>query len=180
MILIDDRDGSKDLLDMPILEGHCSPTRIEFPVGDNGKDVPCGDAMVTGHGPNGTTLRVGVELKSVDDLLSSISVGRLGGTQIPRMVKAFDIVVVLSFGVYRCGPFNHLQVFKWNRKLKRNTWATYEVGGKAVPYSYLEGFMMTAMFKTMLESGKPLFFKHVYDIAEAAAWLRLISILFGR
>lgn len=171
MILIDDRDGSRDLADMPVLENHHVMGRIETEIG--GKVVPVGDVLLTGHGPNGSTLRIGVELKSIHDLLSSISTGRLGGTQIPRMLKAFDVAVILFYGVYRCGPFNHLQVRRW--KNRKQTWVTYKVGGRPVPFSFLEGWMLTASLLPTVGGGTPLIIKHVYDINEAAVWLRVLD-----
>lgn len=171
MILIDRREGSKILLDMPALEGHCEPTLLDFEV--DGKMVACGDVMLTGHGPQGSTLRVGVEVKKMSDLLTSISSGRLGGTQIPRMVKVFDAIFVLYHGVYRVGPSNHLQVQRW--KNNRPQWESFRIGRNPVPWSYLEGFILTAQLKTMLDAGKPLIFKHVYDEHEAACWLRTLD-----
>ncbi len=171
MILIDERDGSSDLFDMPALEGHYSPARLDFEV--DGKMVPCGDAMLTGHGPQGGTISVGVECKKLPDLLSSIANGRLGGTQIPRMLKVFDVIFVLYYGVYRIGPDNHLQVQRF--KHGRKQWQSYRIGRRPVPWSYLEGFILSAQLKAVLDAGKPLIFKHVYDEHEAACWLRVLD-----
>ena len=171
MILIDERDGSSDLFDMPALEGHYTPARLDFEI--DGKMVPCGDAMLTGHGPGGSTLTIGVECKKLPDLLSSISNGRLGGTQIPRMLKVFDVIFVLYYGVYRVGPSNHLQVQRF--KHGRKQWQSYRIGKRPVPWSFLEGFILSAQLKAVLDSGKPVIFKHVYDEHEAACWLRVLD-----
>ena len=176
MILIDERDGSRDLLDMPALEGYAESARLDFEV--DGKMVPCGDAMLTGHGPGGSTLTIGVECKKLPDLLSSISTGRLGGTQIPRMLKVFDVIFVLYYGVYRVGPDNMLQVRRFKRDRNGNVkkvWESYRIGKRPVPWSYLEGFILSAQLKAVLDAGRPLIFKHVFDEHEAACWLRVLD-----
>jgi len=126
--------------------------------------VPCGDAMLTGHGPGGSTITVGVEVKSLSDLLSSIATGRLGATQIPRMLRAFDYAFLLYYGGYRPGPSNNqLQI----RRGKQ--WKQFRIGRRPVPYSYLEGFLITAQMFT------PLRVIHVHDVFEVACWLRVLD-----
>lgn len=165
MILIDNRAGSRDLADMPILEGFCDLVQLDFDV--DGKQVPCGDVMLTGNGPTGT-ISVGVELKQLSDALSSISTGRLGATQIPRMLRVFDVVFILTYGNYRVGPNNYLQV------RRGHSWQQYKLGRRPVPWSYFEGFLLSAQIQASLLS-KPLFHKHVYDINEAAHWIRVLD-----
>lgn len=167
--MVDQRDGSRDLMD------HLDPdesalTLLNFEI--DGKEVACGDAMLIGNGPRGTSLSIGVELKQMSDLLSSISTGRLGGTQIPRMLKIYDALFILTYGEYRTGPSNHLQVRKWKRG--KPSWQNFRIGRQPVPISYLDGFMLTAQLKATLEC-KPLFHKHVHDIREAAVWLQVLN-----
>lgn len=168
MILIDDRDGSSKLLDLPVLEGYAQATRLDFEV--DGRVVPCGDVMMSGHGPDNSTITIGVEVKSIDDLLTSISNGRLGGTQIPRMCKAlnrgrpaYDRLFLLYYGQYRPGPGHALQVRRHGK------WKTFRVGSRAVPWSYLEGFLISAQMLT------PFKVIHVYDEHEAGCWLRTMA-----
>lgn len=168
MILVDDRAGSKDLLDIACMEGHCESARLDFDVDGSGKLVACGDAMLVGNGPGGSSITIGVELKSLSDVLTSISTGRLGGTQIPRMLKVYDCVFLLIFGQYRPGPSNHLQV------RKGKLWKNFRIGRHPVPWSYLEGFFLTAQMIATFAS-KPLFVKNVYDLREAATWLTVLD-----
>lgn len=171
MILIDYRSGSADLLDF-IDPALCTKTDLSFDVDGSGKPVPCGDAMLTGNGPNNSVLTVGVELKSVSDALQSISVGRLGGTQIPRMLKIYDVIFLLIFGVCRPGPDNYLQV-RYSKGGKTR-WKKYNIGRRPVPWSYFEGFLLTAQLQATL-CKKPLFVKQVENLHEAAIWLTILD-----
>jgi ERCC4-type nuclease len=164
MILIDSRDGSRDLADMPCMDGHCQLTSLDFEV--DGKIVPCGDAMLTGNGPGDSIISIGVEVKSLSDLLTSITTGRIGGTQMPRMIKCgvYDYYFLLYYGLHRSGPDNNLQV-----RNRKKQWKQFKFGRRPVPYSYLEGFLLTAQFLS------PFMVKQVYDFNDAAIWLRLLD-----
>jgi ERCC4-type nuclease len=152
MVLVDDRSGSKDLTDMPALKDRCALTRLDS-----------ADVMLTGCGPGGSAITVGVELKSLSDLLSSISTGRLAATQIPAMLKSYDYSFLLYYGVHRPGPNNFLQV------RRGKLWTNYRIGRQPVPYSYLEGFLLTAQMLA------PLRVKQVYDFGDAAKWLAVLD-----
>lgn len=166
MVLIDYRDGSKELADFACMEGRHAVVDLSFEV--DGKEVPCGDVMLTGHGPENSSLSIGVEVKSVYDILSSVSTGRLGGTQIPRMLKVYDCVWLLIYGSCRPGPSNYLQM------RKGKSWKNYHIGKRPVPWSYLEGFILTAQL-TATFSRKPLFVKWAFDMREAAIWLTILD-----
>lgn len=167
VILVDFRDGSRELLDL-IDPSRCDKADLSFDVDGSGRLVPCGDAMVIGNGPANSTISVGVELKSIHDALSSISTGRLGGTQIPRMLKVYDVIFLLIFGICRPGPDNFLQV----RKGKE--WKKFRLGRRPVPWSYFEGFLLTAQIQATMCS-KPVFVKQVYNLYEASVWLTILD-----
>jgi len=137
---------------MPALDGRCQLVTLDS-----------ADVMLTGCGPDSSVITVGVEVKSLSDLLSSISTGRLGATQIPRMLAAYDYSFLLYYGVHRSGPDNNLQV------RRGKLWKQYKLGRRPVPYSYLEGFLLTAQMLT------PLRVKQVYDLNEAATWLAVMD-----
>lgn len=153
MILIDDRDGSRPLADLPPLDGYCELTRLDW-----------GDACLSGHGPDGSTISVGVEVKSIHDLLSSISTGRLGGTQIPRMLDTYDHSFLLYYGIYRPDPITNLLQVR-----RGKSWKRFRIGRRDVPYSYLEGFLLT------VEMFTPVRVRHLYDVHEVACWLRVMD-----
>jgi len=152
MILLDSRDGSRGLADLPVLDGYCELTRLEW-----------GDAMLTGHGPGGSTISVGVEVKSITDLIQSIGNGRLGATQIPGMLRTYDHNFLLYYGEHRPGPGNVLQI------RRGHSWRTHKVGPRAVPWAYLQGWLLTASMLT------PLRIVHVQDEHEVGCWLRTLD-----
>ena len=152
MIIIDDRAGSKGLADFPPMEGRHVLGRLDF-----------GDAMLTGHGPESSTITIGVEVKSVSDLLSSVATGRLAGHQIPGLLKGYDHAVLDVHGECRPGINNMLQVRRGPK------WSTYRIGSKPVPWSYIEGFLLTAQMFS------PLRIKWCYDLYEVAVWLAVFD-----
>ena len=93
MIWIDNRKGSKELLSkIPLPATKKQLKRMEF-----------GDVAFTGNGPNGPCL-VGIERKTVGDLLKSIDSGRLSGHQLPGLLNSFDKVYILVEGIWRTDP----------------------------------------------------------------------------
>lgn len=120
-----------------------------------------GDACLVGNGPDGPML-VGIEVKSITDLVSSISTGRLQGTQVPLMLKSYDVCWLLYYGKYRAGPGGGLDI-RYGK-----TWRRHKIGNREVPYGYVE-----AMLLDLAAVGFKI--KHVHDIHEAAAW---IGVLF--
>lgn len=148
-LYVDDRAGSSDLI--PYLVPDVEPCRMEF-----------GDAMVIGNGPAGLTT-VGVEVKSISDLMQSANTGRLAGHQLPGLLATYDVSWLLGFGPYRPGPGGVLQVS--TGKGGRVHWKSFRLGSRLVPYGYLESFLFDVQ-----STGCRV--KHVYDAEEAAIWLR--------
>lgn len=157
MILIDSRAGSRELLECPDLVGRCESATLEF-----------GDAALSGHGPGGGSISIGVEMKKVSDLLSSISTGRLGGHQIPGLLRSYDVTWLAIYGTVRVGPNNLLQVRRGPK------WSNFKLGRRPVPWSYLEGALISYQLLATM-AGKPLFVKWLYDIDEIAAWLVVLD-----
>lgn len=156
MIIVDTSDGSKDLLDCPDLYDVATPGRLDS-----------ADAMLTGHGPGGSTITVGVELKKVADLVSSVSTGRLGGVdgQIPKMLRTYDYSWLLIYGDYYVDEITNVMQIQ-----KRGRWRNFRLGRqRALPWSYIEGFLMTLQFQTGVRV------KQVHTITEAAKWLKIMD-----
>lgn len=141
---IDRRDGSKDLLQY--LPPDTETCTLDF-----------GDAMILGNGPDGV-VTVGIEVKSVSDLLQSENTGRLAGHQLPGMLKLYDLCWLLYYGSYRPGSKGELQV------RRGKLWQNFKIGTRPVPYGYLESFLMDV-------SSTGCRIKQVYNAEEAAAWL---------
>jgi len=89
-ILIDDRTGSKEFL------GHLKPPHET-------RRLPYGDFAFVGNGPTGK-LGIGVERKTIPDLVQSFTSGRLSGHQLIGMVDHYDILYVVVEGIWRTNP----------------------------------------------------------------------------
>lgn len=151
MVIVDRRAGSEALHFTAALRDRSQLGTLEF-----------GDVMLAGNGPNGT-ITVGIEVKSVDDLLSSISTGRLAGHQLPGLVKTYDHSWIAVFGKVRPGPDNYLEV------QKHGSWKNFKIGRQPVPYSYLAGFELTAQFFS------PVRIKWLQDLDEVAIWISVLD-----
>jgi hypothetical protein len=146
-VLIDDRAGSKELILHPPLNEKAQLARLES-----------GDVLVVGNGPDGPTL-IGVELKSISDLISSMNTGRLQAKQIPAMLEDYDVCWLLHYGLYRpCPVTGRLQM------LRGQDWKPYQIGSKYIPYTYVEN-----MLHTLTALGVRI--KRVASQVEAVAWL---------
>jgi len=86
MILIDRREGSKELADL-------IPDSVLV-------ELDFGDIAFEGNGPDGK-VQVGIERKRIGDLVNSISTGRLSGHQIPGMLQAYYRSYLIVEGVWR-------------------------------------------------------------------------------
>lgn len=144
-LYVDYRAGSVDLLKyMP--DDLAEKTTLEF-----------GDAMIVGNGPT-SPMTIGVEVKSIADVLSSANTGRLAGHQLPGLLATYDVPYLLYFGSYRPGEKGELEV------RRGQAWQNFRLGLRPVPYGYLENFLMD-----VASTGCRL--KHVYNSQEAAIWL---------
>ena len=91
MVLVDDRIGSADLAAPLRLTGMpTTKVRLDF-----------GDVAFAGKGPHETTLDIGIELKTLGDLVGSLRSGRLAGHQLPGLLKTYDYVWLLVEGLWR-------------------------------------------------------------------------------
>lgn len=92
MILLDDRAGSRELYPIFLGVPKCPPielTRLDF-----------GDIQFMGHGPGDSWLSIGIEYKTINDVLNCITDGRFAGHQLPGCLQSFDIVYLLVEGNY--------------------------------------------------------------------------------
>jgi len=120
MVLIDSRVGSRELL-QSILN-----------MGVNAELAPQLDAdfQFVGNGASGSVL-VGVERKTVPDLVDSMRSNRLAGGQLGRMLDTYDVCYLIVEGPYRRSQDGALEV-------RYNDWQT--VRGN-VTYSEMDKFL---------------------------------------
>lgn len=86
-ILIDDRAGSAEL--EPFIPGTKEITRLNS-----------GDFAIFGNGPTGLAM-VGVERKTLGDLIQSMESGRLSGHQLGKLQEDYEYVYLLVEGLWR-------------------------------------------------------------------------------
>lgn len=183
MILIDDRAGSRELVKHPPLD---NPSIAEL------NQLHSGDAYFVGVCSYGESV-VGIELKSISDMIGSRQSGRLQGVdgQIPEMLIGYDERWILTYGVYRCGDTGNLEHIR-REKVKgkfTSVWHTYTFGsetfqsgdkglsigrdrqltrklleGRPVPYAFLESTLISL-------SDVGIRHHHVYDVSQAARWI---------
>ena len=149
-VYIDDRAGSRDLVEYTPLDRLGELTRLDS-----------ADAQFVGNGPDDTPALVGVEVKSISDLLSSADTGRLQATQLHRMRECYDQPWVCFYGAYRCGMNGELRIA--HGKL----WRQHYVGKRAVPYGYIEGLLVEMQVQGVRV-------KHCEDVAEVAQWIGVL------
>lgn len=158
-IFIDPREGSKDLVTYyPITT--LNPSLVQ---------LNSGDVAFCGKGPNSSSIMVGIELKSVSDLINSINTKRLQGGQIPKLIQDYDIRWILVYGRIRCNPKDGetLQEYKDGSRLRREGW--YGCIGrnkKPVLYSSFVSFLSgPSLWAVGIQSAR------VETKVEAAHWI---------
>src|SRR3989304_1846211 len=62
-----------------------------------------GDVSFLGNGPNNQPIMIGIERKSIGDLLNSITSGRFAGHQLPGLLNSYGVVYIIVEGLYRPG-----------------------------------------------------------------------------
>lgn len=153
MILLDRRIGSSDLY---------QPLRsygIEVAL----TTIDIGDAAWLGRGAGEFPMPVGVEIKRVGDLLSSITSGRLSGYQIPKLIRTYTHVWLVVEGRYRSGIDGVLET------RQGAVWGPHSTGKRAFTYREVEAFLTTLEVRTGIHV------RHTFDRPETAA---LIATLY--
>jgi len=91
VILVDDRQGSKELV-TPLRKAGlpAEHTRLDF-----------GDVVFEGKGEKGKSVDIAVELKKLPELIMSIRDGRFSGHQLPGLLDTYDYSWLLVEGQWR-------------------------------------------------------------------------------
>lgn len=106
MILVDNRSGSKELFPL-FPRGRARLTRLEY-----------GDFAFSGNGPEETPWLVGVERKTISDLVQCIGSGRMSGNQLEGLVNGYNIVYVVVEGLFKAADDGRLMTWgfgKWKK-----------------------------------------------------------------
>jgi ERCC4-type nuclease len=158
MFLIDDRAGSNKLIEK-FDAGEATPTRLE-----------AGDIAFFGNGPNDDVWYIGIEYKSVNDVVSCVKSGRFTGTQLPAMMELYDISFLLIEGISRPDPRTG-QVVRYQGKQN-----SFSLG---LPYKAYDNFLTSVMVFSAL-SGKPCFVKTSGNVGESIQIIRDIHAFFSK
>lgn len=149
-VMIDYRAGSKELVRFKPLD-----TIGEICTLDSA------DAAFAGNGPDGPVL-VGVEVKSLPEMISSADRGRLQAKQIPDMLAEYDVSWLLYYGIYRPS------VREGRLQIRRGkSWRSFKLGERWVPYGYVESLLLT-----LTAAGMRI--KRVDTMKEAAMWIGVL------
>lgn len=123
MLTVDPREGSQNLVEPLSTMG--VPVRKE--------KLEFGDCSFVGRGPEDSVLPIGIEYKSVSDLLQSWQDGRLLGHQLPGMLNAYSVAYLLVEGSISADVDDRIRIFT-----SRNKWETVRSETK---YSNLVGWI---------------------------------------
>ena len=107
-ILIDDRVGSRDLVD----DGYMDTLGVPYEL----TRLASADFVITGNGQNNELITIGIERKVVDDLIASIDEGRVTNLQLINMAETYQQAYLLIEGMYRLGRDNVIE------KVVGNNW----------------------------------------------------------
>lgn len=103
-LLVDDRIGSREFL-VPL-------RRLGVPVGKKCVRLSCADFAFSVNGPAGP-LTVGVERKTIAEILAAFHDRRFAKKQLPRMIAKYNIVVLVVEGVADAARDGLLMTGQW-------------------------------------------------------------------
>lgn len=159
---LDDRTGSGDLF--PLLRSlgvPCILTRLNY-----------GDAAFIGNGPDGCPMPIGVEIKTISDILKCIGDGRFAGHQLPGLVSEYDYYWLVTEGVYRADPDTGIL-----QHYSRGGWKESTIGSRRYMYRELEQWLLTMsirggvrVHRTSSRNETASFLRHLYSWWTAKDW----------
>jgi ERCC4-type nuclease len=100
--------------------------------------LPFADFAMTGHGPAGP-LRIGIERKTLGDLVGSLLKNRLFGHQIPGLLAEYDLIWVVVEGVWRPGADDTIEVMGYDHRTRKRGWGASRYG---ITYSQLDRWLL--------------------------------------
>jgi ERCC4-type nuclease len=131
MILIDNRPGSVELSSLFPVGSKVESTRMEY-----------GDFAFVGNGPEGPTF-IGIERKTIRDLIQSMENGRLSGHQLIGLKETYSWVYLIVEGVWRSNPATGILEEK-----QGVAWAPYGFGTRRYMGREIMCYLNTLTVKT--------------------------------
>lgn len=142
MILIDPRHGSGELL--PYFR------QLKVPVELSNTEMPAGDFAFEGNSEEGRIL-IGVERKTVKDMMNSIRLERFSGHQLKELMDLYKRWYVIVEGIHRCGADGILE------EPYKGVWRPVQTGTIRYMYSRLDNFINS------IEETTPVRFKFTHN-----------------
>lgn len=142
MLTVDDRVGSAELAEP--LRQRGVPVQV--------RRLPAGDVSLTGEGPGGRPVPVGVERKTVMDFMNGMLSGRIADKQLPVLLDCYEVAWIVIEGRIRPKPGNGvLQVGRRMGMLNTSDeWRNYSDAAhmkREVMYRDVDHFIMTLNMK---------------------------------
>lgn len=170
MILVDSGSGSSSLLSYPPLSSIGILTRLPSPPQSETRT----DVAFDGCGPLNSTIKVGIEVKEIGELITSLSTGRLQATQLPGLLQLYDIRWLCIVGEWRRHRASgNLQIRRlWKGKKQWFDCRGPGKDGSPVSASYLDKFLCGPSFTQYTDqSGEGVRTWCVPDLEECAQWI---------
>lgn len=157
MIIIDSRIGSKHLL--KLIDKRYRP-KLGF--------LEFGDVSFDGNGPT-STVSIGIELKNIEDFLTSMRTGRLGSHQIPGLVSTYFQSFIIIEGSYRKSRSGLIEVAKGY-----GGWTYITHGNQRYMYSEFE------QFQTSIQVQTPISLRYTNSRKQTAKLIEAIYTWFAK
>lgn len=126
MIYLDNRIGSKELL--PLFPKNIATlTHLNY-----------ADIAFLGRGADDFPISIGIERKRIQDLVTSMTGGRLSGHQLPGLLASYDIRYLIVEGLWRPNPRNGIL----EKPIARG-WAPIQLGSRTFMAKEILGFLNT-------------------------------------
>ena len=100
--------------------------------------MPGGDFAFEGKGPTGSVF-VGVERKTISDMVNSIRTGRLSGHQLIEMMTMYNRYYVVVEGIWGPGSDGLIEIPR--RVNGKTAWVPLQIGGQRYMYSMVDRYM---------------------------------------
>lgn len=98
-----------------------------------------GDYAIAGNGPGGSTVMVGVELKTTRDIINSLRSGRLHGHQVPGMIQMYEgRAWLVTEGIWREGRGGDFEVYL-------GSWQTFSAGSRTIQMKDIESWILSTV-----------------------------------
>jgi len=126
-ILLDSRAGSKEL--QPYFKPYAIPLEVCH--------LEYADAAFVGNGPDGPCY-IGIERKTIGDLMNSLRSGRLGGHQLGGLIENYDAAYLILEGILKPGNGGELLTSYGNGQ-----WRPAYNGRTVMLYREVDNFLTT-------------------------------------